>query len=373
MSSDGNRVIIGAPLPPPDIYVEGLAYIFERGDGDWGEHFKLERDVGDDNIGITFGHAVAIEGDIALVGFPNWNGSCGLVYVFHRSNTTNSWTKSYTIKAPNSTKASHFGVSLDISARTAIIGEHGRDNYRGKAYIFGLEDNSSTLLGQLVDDEGKENNYFGLAVSISDMTAIVGSPSADHLGVTNVGAAFIFRENSGTWDNGTKVIADDGTTGDFFGYSVCTRGNLAIFGAPNHMVNTGAAYLFRDDKIDGWNQVQKLFARDGIENDSFGRSVAIVESHAIVGADRYNSSRGSVYLFSRQVYEDVGNEEWLQEKMFSPATFSNTYFGLAVSASNHSFIVGAPGDTVAYIGENQTVSGKVNISFHFPCIHPNEH
>lgn len=370
MSNDGNQVIVGDPFQNNG---KGAAYIFEQssigaGGLRWVECSELEGDSGvttseDKNFGI----AVAIDEGVALVGFPNWSEARGLVYVFHRSSTNSSWIKSYAIVAPNSTKAAYFGLTVDISANTAIIGEAGRDSWKGAAYVYQIGVNSSTPITQLVADDGMEFDHFSHDVSIYDNVAIVGSVNADHLDKANIGAAYIFRETNGTWGNGTKIVANDGKMGDRFGYSVCTRGNLVIVGASYHdynstTVDSGAAYLFQRNNNDEWQQLQKLVAHAGGENDHFGESVGLIGNNAIVGANGYNNYRGAVFFF-RRVFNE-GRQAWLQEGALIPTNISSLYFGKSMSSSELSFVIGAPGgDGAASIGNIGMVRMSMDIHF----------
>ncbi|MFN5947317.1 MAG: hypothetical protein ACK43N_02350, partial [Pirellulaceae bacterium] len=69
----GDAVIVGAPFASNEIGNEaGAAYLFERIDSNWTQKQKLvlESSTGVDN-GLDddfFGHAVALEGDLAIVG-----------------------------------------------------------------------------------------------------------------------------------------------------------------------------------------------------------------------------------------------------------------------------------------------------------------
>ena len=97
-----------------------------------------------------------------------------------------------------------------------------------------------------------------------------------------------------------KLLPDDGSGGDWFGYSVAISGTTTIvgtYGGDDNGSQSGSAYLF--DTTTG-QQITKLLPDDGADADQFGLSVAISSATAIVGArhdDDNGDNSGSAYLF----------------------------------------------------------------------------
>ena len=87
-----------------------------------------------------------------------------------------------------------------------------------------------------------------------------------------------------------KFVADDGATSDQFGKSVAISDSTIVVGAygdDDKGSSSGAAYLFEKsspDDASSWSQVAKLIADDGAASDYFGKSVAISDGIAVVGA-----------------------------------------------------------------------------------------
>ena len=90
-------------------------------------------------------------------------------------------------------------------------------------------------------------DYFGISVSVSGDTAIVGAYFDDDNGYQR-GSAYIFVQSGLSWSHQAKLTASDGASGDKFGLSVSVSGNTAVVGA-NHDddngENSGSAYVFR--------------------------------------------------------------------------------------------------------------------------------
>ena len=100
-----------------------------------------------------------------------------------------------------------------------------------------------------------------------------------------------------------KLLASDGAEEDVFGYGVAISGDTAVIGAKrddDNGSNSGSAYVFQFDGS-GWVQQAKLLASDGAANDEFGTSVAISGNTIVVGATRKVDHRGSAYVYERPV------------------------------------------------------------------------
>jgi len=83
-----------------------------------------------------------------------------------------------------------------------------------------------------------------------------------------------------------KLIANDGAENDWFGHSVSISGDYAIVGATyggDNGSRFGSTYVF-ERRGEDWVEVVKLTASDGAANDNFGFSVSISGDYAIVGA-----------------------------------------------------------------------------------------
>ncbi len=87
-----------------------------------------------------------------------------------------------------------------------------------------------------------------------------------------------------------KLTASDGAMNDQFGLSVAISGSTALVGAFEKNSGTVAAYVFVQSGST-WSQQAELTDSPGAINDSFGVSVAVSGSTALVGAYGKNSSR----------------------------------------------------------------------------------
>jgi len=84
----------------------------------------------------------------------------------------------------------------------------------------------------------------------------------------------VFVKSGTAWTQQAKLIANDGVTGDQFGWSVSINGDTAVIGAYQAASAKGAAYVFTRSGTT-WTQQAKLIASDGASGESFGVSVSV--------------------------------------------------------------------------------------------------
>ena len=348
VSLDGNYALVGNPFDDEKGTNAGAAYIFERNSiGNWSQMAKLT--ASDGMTDASFGSSVSLDGDSALVGAYDTdidgNLDAGAAYFFER-NSSGNWIQTAKLTASNGGEYDYFGSSVSLDGDSALVGAYSAkiDGNRkaGAAYIF--ERNSSGNWSQMARLTVFDGNLFGSSVSLDGDTALVGafndtkaayiferdssgnwiqmaklapSNGSNFYGFGNsvsldenyalvgaqydsengfqVGAAYIFKRTSGSWDEGVRLTASDGAVGDWFGTSVSLDGNYALVGAPTADVGgknrMGAAYLFELDFSGNWTQTAKLTASDGSVEDLFGESVTLNGNYALVGIP-YNDEKG---------------------------------------------------------------------------------
>jgi hypothetical protein len=186
---------------------------------------------------------------------------------------------------------------------------------------------------KLLANDGASYDYFGYSVSVSGTTAIVGAS-----GTSDIGSAYLYDAATGTEIG--RLRASDGALYDGFGGSVAISGTTAIVGAPwdnSNGDNSGSAYLF--DTTTG-AEIAKLLPSDDELPFGFGSSVAISGTTAIVGANGYdpNGYEASAYLFDATTGTEIAR------LLASDGAQPNTGFGGSVAISGTTAIVGARGD-----------------------------
>ena len=350
----GDFAIIGASRDGDNGDKAGSAYIFKKINGSWIEQSKLLASDGSAND--HFGFSVGISGDFAIVGAYGDDDSgdaSGSAYIFF--NNLGSWEEQAKLTSSDGTENDWFGQSVGISENYAIIGAWGNNDngsLSGAAYIFYNNSGNWQQQIKLLPADAISSHYFGQSVSISGDFAIVGASGDGDLGV-RTGAAYIYNNNSGIWIFHSKVYATEFTEESYFGHPVCINGSKVIIGAQGEGGYSGASYIFKYN-LNAWEQESRLIALDGASMDFFGYSVSISGDYAIVGANRDDdngSESGSAYIF----YNNSGIWQQ-QEKITASDGVESDYFGNSVSISGNYAIVGAYHDD-----DNGSSSGSAYI------------
>jgi len=299
-SISGDYAIVGAYGDDDNGSNAGSAYIFHYNGSGWVEHTKLTPNDGATND--YFGYSVAISGNYALVGAvyeSNVNGNgAGAAYVFYFNGS--SWDQQAKLIASDGFESDAFGRSVSIADDYAVVGapyENENGPYAGSAYVFHRAGSTWTEEDKLIASDGFIGNYFGWSVSNSGDHAIVGALNAG-----GDGAAYMFHNNGSAWLQQVKLLASDGQIYDWFGTSVSIYGDYALvgtYGDDDHGDDAGSAYIYQYDGSN-WLQQTKLLADDGSPYDQFGWSVSITDEHALVGAfwdDVGGENAGSAYAY----------------------------------------------------------------------------
>jgi len=303
---------------------------------------KLTASDGEEND--NFGYSVAADGSRAVLGAwgDDDNGSfSGSAYVF--GEVAGTWQQLAKLTASNGQANDWFGYGVSISADTALVGSPFHDDGTpdgGAAYVFRDVSGTWQQIAEFTSSDVANEDWFGWSVSLSGTTAVLGAPQEDAGGVSS-GSAYVFREIGGSWQQIAKLVATDAAAGDNFGWGVSIDGDTAVVGAPADDVggaDGGSAYVFRE--IGGvWQQIAKLTAADAAANDQFGWSVSLSGDTAVVGAyldDDAGNNSGSAYVF-----REIGGV-WQQVAKLVPADgAAGDFTGESVSISGDTAVVGS--------------------------------
>ncbi|MDP8266491.1 MAG: hypothetical protein P9M07_06035, partial [Candidatus Aceula meridiana] len=343
----GDTAVVGVPQDDDNGINSGSVYIYTKTGDEWLYNQKIKEGITQD----FFGRAVAIDGNIIVVGAPledEKGGEAGAAYIFKKQ-VNGQWIKVQKITASDGAAEDEFGTSVAIFGDVAIVGAYLHDNLSsncGAAYIF--KENASGAWSQsdeLLAPDSAQGDYFGSSVSVWEDTAIVGAHRDDDNGAES-GSAYIFKKNaSGLWPLSQKIVASDGAAGDSFGSAVAVWSDTIAVGAhldDDQGNNAGASYVFKKDSGGIWSEVRKIFASDGASDDFFGSAVSLQGDSLAVGARYHNSAgfsdSGSAYIFSSDLnWNETGS-------LVASDAAKNDYFGWSVSIADDTVITGAWGN-----------------------------
>ena len=319
VSISGEYLVVGAQNESHDLTggnfqdKAGAAYMFERDNqGKWQQVAKLiasDREKDD-----HFGSSASIDRNYILIGAYNednnpltpMNDGAGAAYMFER-NVSGNWIQASKLTAFDRTSFDQFGTSVSVSINYAVVGAYwdsgdvsGANNlpFAGSAYIF-MRDTTGMWIEEqkIVASDREAADYFGISVDISQELIVVGAEQedVDTTGQTESGAAYIFDKSTfGSWVEKQKIVASDRGNLDFFGNSVSISNQTIVIGAytedeniafptPSGLNGAGSAYIFSQNNIGDWIQVQKILSSDRQASDYFGSSVSISNNNIIIG------------------------------------------------------------------------------------------
>jgi hypothetical protein len=213
------------------------------------------------------------------------------------------------------------------------------------------------------DDNHSTGDKLGASVAVSytndmiylDDWVMLGAPYDDCIAGSDCGAVYVFRflTNDHTWVSyQKKLIASDLSPGDHFGHAISMANGRMVVGAPAKNGNAGEVYLF-GVYANNWSQsgdpFSTRFPAIGIDaGDFFGWSVATDGNKAVVGAKGDEDGaypNGAVHVVT------VRSPYVLEASLASGSTNAagDDEYGYAVSISDVTVAVGAPGSESAYV------------------------
>ncbi|KAJ5073446.1 hypothetical protein M0811_08563 [Anaeramoeba ignava] len=340
ISKDNNILLIGAPYAKVgDNKEQGKVYIFQKNENEnkWNQIQILTANDGKENDYFGFSISISKDENILLIGAPGAkvgdNKEQGKVYIFQKNQNENEWNQIQMLTANDGKQYDGFGVSISISKDENILligapgAKVGDNEEQGKVYIFQKNQNENenewNQIQMLTANDGKENDFFGVSISISkdENILLIGAPRAKVGDNKEQGKVYIFQknqnENENKWNQIQILTANYGKENDHFGFSVSISkdGNILLIGAPlfnfDSDIKQGKAYIFQKNQNENqnqnqnqnenqWNQIQMLSSNNGEEDDLFGFTVLISDNYLVISAPISYSHKGRVYLFNQK-------------------------------------------------------------------------
>ncbi|TXD36966.1 hypothetical protein FRC98_09500 [Lujinxingia vulgaris] len=380
IAADGDTLLVGAMGDNENGVRSGAAYIFQRNPDDptgWVQVKKLA--PGDPGTNFRFGYAVALHGDVALVGAPynsTRDNGAGAAYIFHRDEGgPDNWGQVKRLLPADIGDSDQFGSSVALDGELAAVSASRQDHTTdtldsGAVYLFARDEGGPDVWGEfkkITPEVPASGGRFGFALALSGDDLLVGAPKED-ITRADSGAAYIFNRNTGgpdAWGQLQKLVPANEAISIEFGASLAMDNGLAIFGLPYDDVNDtriGSVYVFGRDEggPDTWGQVTRLVREDGIRNDYFGMSVAIKDRRLVVGASQVTvddrAYAGAAYVYERA--EGSPLSAWGRgERITLNEVELSDKFGSAVALTERDVFVSAPLDdfgTVTVFGQPNT-------------------
>ena len=297
----------------------------------------------------NWGHSVDINGTTFIAGYTSYTGNSGGVFIMEQKGKR--WELLDHFKTPDGGTRDWYGHAVALEGDIAVVSayEHGGKKRTagevlgegpGLVYVYKREAKGFAEMAKLKGEGIQNNDRFGYSVDLSGNTLIAGTPFHDE----EKGAVYVYQRDGDKWKQQAKLQADDAGVKNRFGWDCAIHENTIVVGAPLAAAParlSGAAYVFKRQG-DAWAQVAKITPDDGDGGDGFGAAVDVSKSRIIVGANKDENEAkkrgsGSAYIFS-----GVGNVYAQDAKLTADEPQEGAVFGFSVALDVNRALVGAP-------------------------------
>ncbi len=312
LSQDGSRLFVGN-LDGGSVYV----YRFDALSGPWGQWVDegtLQKHAGCDSV--QFGWAVAIDGSIAIVGDPSNDAIC----VYRYNAGAWAWAETVTGQEQNV----NFGAAVAIRSSQVMV----RD-WQPNGKLWSYTDNGSSLVGAVhypASSWAPVPDQMPRSLAMDGAWALV----VDQDTIDN---RLAFYNYSASWTTTQTIPIGP----PYWLSSVGIGGDLAIAGLADSSVK-----IYRRSG-GNWGEDADLVP-SAAQGGSFGWSVAVADSTAVVGAPQDDSI--TVYRYSQGLWSAL-------QKITMVA---GGHAGNVVAVGINGIVAGAPNEVI-----NATTTGAVYI------------
>ncbi|HSM57030.1 MAG TPA: Calx-beta domain-containing protein [Candidatus Sulfomarinibacteraceae bacterium] len=325
----------------------------------WLEQFNATGDEA--GAGYWFGHAVAIDGNTALVGA--WsddansapNAASGAAYIFRRATPeSHEWYLVAELSASDGHAGDGFGQRVALDGDTALVAASGQNGGPGNAfpqagavYVYQRDHDDPDAwreVAKLTAADAAEGDYFGRSLALDGDTALIGAWLKDS-DLADAGAAYVFERNWGgddAWGQVAKLTGEQRY--GHFGSGVALDAGALLIAANFEDNGYGAAYLYERDAGDpaAWHEIARLTPGNSTFNSWYGWDVALDADTALIGAPRDSAEAnlaGSAYVYQRNW---GGDNHWGQVTRLTAGNVrAEEWFGISVALEQGVAVVGA--------------------------------
>lgn len=346
----GGRGGPGSPSGPasPDTAI-GTVQIFKRGaDMKYTSAGSL---TGSSSAAAQFGSAIAVKGDIALVGAPG-EATGGTVYAYTRAKD-GTWSAAGKLPAQGVVAGDRFGAAVAIDGERVAVGAPSR-KVKGAAFIFRRDaGNWIQESEQIAPPTIPGNAQFGAAVAVSGDRVIVGAPATNFaVPAVNTSRDSLFALLSSAPVADRPRIYEAMTA---LAQPANGRGGAGGGRGGPAGVTTGVVIAFERASFGSWRQVSSLSPFE-FGNVNFGSAISVVGQELWIGAP---GSDGSGRIYRAMADKEGG---WSAMRKLGVDTIeAGAQWSASFAVSGDKAIIGMPGDgggggTVAFMA--RTAAGE---------------
>ena len=389
----GTLMATAAPLPEPAQFggrrCAGAVWILRRGlPRAWQHAATLRLPEG----GTGFGAALAAEGTTLLVGhvppraFQRGGGEAppeapGMVHVYTRGGD-GSYAAAGMLAAPE-VAGSQFGAAIALAGDLALVGAPGIGG--GEVIVYRRANGAWSLAGKLAPEGLSENAAFGSAIAIDGNRVAVGAPGHDGKGAVYT---FVRGESGWTQETASALVSRRASDDAQFGAALLLRGDHLIIGAPGNVLvpqlaaqpeqpqqrggfrggSSGLGMVVAFDRIaasGAWVERSQVTPFDFPPTASFGAALAMVGNELWVGAPT-SGGTGDIYRVALTERGPAGMTKLVVDSL----NRRGAQAGATFAVSGNQAVIGMPGDirgegTILFL-ERSPTGGWSTLAAAFP-------
>lgn len=335
-----STAFIDPPVPPP--FVNGRVAVFtcDASTQAWSRTGTIQLPATETNQSIPFGFAVALQGDLAVVGTQaegvyvykrqgqNWNQVAKIAPNNPDSGTTSTPYVEWGSVIAFKDDVLAVGVT-DVSRVSTVPNSYYVDVYQ----IVTLGEHGAAIRIARLRPPAGDTGAFGQSLALHGDTLVVGdSPDT---------TAYVYKRRGFTFALEQKITGKEATTDSEFGTAVAIAEDVILVGAPgenpisdgNGVDSEGAVYAFRHEAgpDSRWVETQHFSPANppALRYAYFGGSLAVNNAgQAVIGTPRawdYETATeyGPTFLYTLQ-----GGQFVLYSPQFSVGGAPATYLGI---------------------------------------------
>lgn len=284
-------LLVGAPRRTEQtLCCDGAAYLFERDLlGQWSQQAKLlpQRPV----LRGEFGASVSLAGDRLIVGAPEGPSFLGQndghASIFERQ-PDGSWSEVATLSNEITGVGGSFGAAVAIEGDWALVSALRHDEPLldvGRVDVFRRSPDGRWLRHQTLGPGlPKQFLEYGSTLALAGDTAVVGAPRQTVDSIYQQGAVEVFRlGGDGLWRRTQTLTGKDQLLGTRFGAALSLRGDQLLIGAPN---GVGGGFVFERSPGGPFQQIAQLQTNDVLLGKQFslGRTAGLSDGSLLLGS-----------------------------------------------------------------------------------------
>lgn len=346
ISVDGDVVIVGASEKPhAGMNYVGAAYIYRNLGGVWTEEAKLLPP--NPEIHDNFGTSVAIQGDVAVVGAPDFAVSSfsgtGRAWVFRR--IAGTWTLEQELVPSTAGVDSSCGTYVDLDGDTIAVMGRPLPLFSPAFVAMYVHNGTTWVEEQVIQTPG--HLTWRSKIDLQGDRLAVPSAAEDVNGVQGAGVVYIHERTAGVWTETARIAPLAPSDAEAFGTSFSLDGNLIAIGAPFDDVrgrgSAGRIDIFRL-QAGTWSfeaEIQASLPSTGAE---FGSYIEL-ENGVLLASAPTNSSGSPQNRGAAQLYRRLAPGNWVGGTTFYPPVRDYTGFGREAALSGDTVFLNTFDDT----------------------------